>query len=220
MEDSGVKMLSTILEGPHCQLETLRLSGCNLSWRSCETLSTVISTQSLNLKELDVSNNDLQDSGVQLLSAGLESHHCVLQTLRSGLHSTICYLFHFLICVIFKYLLPSFVRKFLASEKNNRLNFRLSGCQVTEQGCAALASALSSNPSHLRELDLSYNHPGDQGVTLLSLGLKDRQCQLETLRYEQKINSNAVRYYFSTNRRLKLCSAYRILYQLHGSSCK
>uniref|UniRef100_I3KS54 NACHT domain-containing protein n=1 Tax=Oreochromis niloticus TaxID=8128 RepID=I3KS54_ORENI len=178
------------------------LSGCNLSWRSCETLSTVISTQSLNLKELDVSNNDLQDSGVQLLSAGLESHHCVLQTLRSGLHSflilgtftvlykgTICYLFHFLICVIFKYLLPSFVRKFLASEKNNRLNFRLSGCQVTEQGCAALASALSSNPSHLRELDLSYNHPGDQGVTLLSLGLKDRQCQLETLRYEQKINS-------------------------------
>uniref|UniRef100_A0A3Q4M7M7 SPRY-associated domain-containing protein n=1 Tax=Neolamprologus brichardi TaxID=32507 RepID=A0A3Q4M7M7_NEOBR len=66
---------------------------------------------------------------------------------------------------------------------------RLSGCQVTEQGCAALASALSSNPSHLRELDLSYNHPGDQGVTLLSFGLKDRQCQLETLRYEQKISS-------------------------------
>uniref|UniRef100_I3KS55 NACHT domain-containing protein n=1 Tax=Oreochromis niloticus TaxID=8128 RepID=I3KS55_ORENI len=208
LEDSGVKMLSTILEGPHCQLETLRSGMLVLAdalyvlWHILFlvlTLSTVISTQSLNLKELDVSNNDLQDSGVQLLSAGLErTLHITLSFLSSNwttfmytvlYKGTICYLFHFLICVIFKYLLPSFVRKFLASEKNNRLNFRLSGCQVTEQGCAALASALSSNPSHLRELDLSYNHPGDQGVTLLSLGLKDRQCQLETLRYEQKINS-------------------------------
>ncbi|CAL8238672.1 unnamed protein product, partial [Lota lota] len=47
----------------------------------------------------------------------------------------------------------------------------LSGCLVTQEGCASLASALSSNPSHLRELDLSYNHPGDSGVTLLSAGL-------------------------------------------------
>uniref|UniRef100_A0A3P9CUW4 B30.2/SPRY domain-containing protein n=1 Tax=Maylandia zebra TaxID=106582 RepID=A0A3P9CUW4_9CICH len=45
---------------------------------------------------------------------------------------------------------------------------RLSGCQITEEGCASLASALKSNPSHLRELDLSYNHPGDSGIKLLS----------------------------------------------------
>uniref|UniRef100_A0A3Q2X376 NACHT LRR and PYD domain-containing protein n=1 Tax=Haplochromis burtoni TaxID=8153 RepID=A0A3Q2X376_HAPBU len=44
---------------------------------------------------------------------------------------------------------------------------RLSGCQITEEGCASLASALKSNPSHLRELDLSYNHPGDSGIKLL-----------------------------------------------------
>ncbi|XP_029930645.1 stonustoxin subunit beta-like, partial [Myripristis murdjan] len=43
---------------------------------------------------------------------------------------------------------------------------RLSGCLLTQEGCASLASALSSNPSHLRELDLSYNHPGDSGVKL------------------------------------------------------
>ncbi|KAL1277563.1 hypothetical protein QQF64_024236, partial [Cirrhinus molitorella] len=47
----------------------------------------------------------------------------------------------------------------------------LSGCMVTEEGCAALASALSLNPSHLRELDLSYNHPGESGVKLLSITL-------------------------------------------------
>ncbi|XP_048012741.1 protein NLRC3-like isoform X2 [Megalobrama amblycephala] len=45
---------------------------------------------------------------------------------------------------------------------------RLSGCMMTEEGCCYLASALSSNPSHLRELDLSYNYPGQSLVKLLS----------------------------------------------------
>ncbi|XP_044043406.1 protein NLRC3-like isoform X2 [Siniperca chuatsi] len=60
----------------------------------------------------------------------------------------------------------------------------LSGCLITEEGCASLASALSSNPSHLRELDLSYNHPGDSGVKLLSAGLEDPHWSLDTLRVE------------------------------------
>ncbi|XP_064872983.1 NLR family CARD domain-containing protein 3-like isoform X3 [Oncorhynchus nerka] len=60
----------------------------------------------------------------------------------------------------------------------------LSGCLVTEEGCASLVSALRSNPSHLRELDLSYNHPGDSGVRLLSAGLEDPHCRLEKLNVE------------------------------------
>ncbi|CAI5669485.1 unnamed protein product [Oreochromis niloticus] len=60
----------------------------------------------------------------------------------------------------------------------------LSGCLITEEGCTSLASALSSNPSHLRELDLSYNHPGDSGMKLLSAGLKDPGWRLDTLRVE------------------------------------
>ncbi|XP_062292323.1 stonustoxin subunit beta-like [Scomber scombrus] len=59
--------------------------------------------------------------------------------------------------------------------------FSLSGCLITEEGCASLASALSSNPSHLRELDLSYNHPGDSGEKLLSAGLEDPHWRLDTL---------------------------------------
>ncbi|XP_058600508.1 NACHT, LRR and PYD domains-containing protein 12-like isoform X2 [Onychostoma macrolepis] len=57
-----------------------------------------------------------------------------------------------------------------------------SDCGVTDEGCAALASALSSNPSHLRELNLSGNKLGDSGVMLLSSGLENPHCKLEILR--------------------------------------
>ncbi|XP_014327864.2 NLR family CARD domain-containing protein 3-like isoform X4 [Xiphophorus maculatus] len=116
------------------------LSGCNLSGRSCEALSPVLSCQSSSLRELDLSNNKLEDVGVKLLSVGLESPNCKLESLS------------------------------------------LTGCLITEDGCASLAKALNSNPSHLKELDLSYNHPGDSGVMILSSRLKDPHCKLETLR--------------------------------------
>uniref|UniRef100_A0A3P8SR74 NACHT domain-containing protein n=1 Tax=Amphiprion percula TaxID=161767 RepID=A0A3P8SR74_AMPPE len=62
---------------------------------------------------------------------------------------------------------------------------RLSGCLVTEEGCASLASALSFKTSNLRELDLSYNHPGDSGEKMLRAKVEDPDCRLETLRYRQ-----------------------------------
>ncbi|XP_016338114.1 stonustoxin subunit beta-like [Sinocyclocheilus anshuiensis] len=52
---------------------------------------------------------------------------------------------------------------------------------VTEEGCGYVSSALSSNPSHLRELDLSYNHPGFSGVQLLSEKLEDPNYSLDKL---------------------------------------
>uniref|UniRef100_A0A3P8SUC0 NACHT LRR and PYD domain-containing protein n=1 Tax=Amphiprion percula TaxID=161767 RepID=A0A3P8SUC0_AMPPE len=85
LQDSGVESLSAGLESPHCKLEALRLSNCNLSERSCGALSSVLSSQSSSVTELDLTNNNLQDSGVESLSAGLESPHCKLEALRSGL---------------------------------------------------------------------------------------------------------------------------------------
>ncbi|KAL6481000.1 hypothetical protein MHYP_G00090800 [Metynnis hypsauchen] len=61
---------------------------------------------------------------------------------------------------------------------------RLSGCMVREEGCSSLASALSPNPSYLKELDLSYNLLGEKGVKLLSARQEDPHCSLRTLRVE------------------------------------
>ncbi|MCJ8750490.1 hypothetical protein PDJAM_G00268870 [Pangasius djambal] len=55
-------------------------------------------------------------------------------------------------------------------------------CRIRDEGCAALSSVLRSNSSsHLRELDLNGNNPGESGVKLLSDLLKDPHCKLETL---------------------------------------
>ncbi|KTF83754.1 hypothetical protein cypCar_00044932, partial [Cyprinus carpio] len=76
LQDSGVKLLS------NCQLEILRLSICNLTAQSCESLSSALQSSNSVLRELDLSNNGLKDSGVKLLSDGLKSLNCKLEILR------------------------------------------------------------------------------------------------------------------------------------------
>ena len=67
------------------------------------------------------------------------------------------------------------MRKFSPSIK------RLWSCSITEKGCIALVKALKSNPSHLRELNLLGNKPGESGVKMLSALLEDPHCKLEEL---------------------------------------
>ncbi|XP_039539005.1 NLR family CARD domain-containing protein 3-like isoform X1 [Pimephales promelas] len=114
------------------------LNDCNLTDKSCSSLAAVLGSDT-NLKELNMNNNKLQDSGVKLLCTGLKNIKCKLEILR------------------------------------------LRYCYMTDEGCSDVTSALKSNPSHLRELDLSVNNLGDSGVKNLSDLLMNPQFKLEKL---------------------------------------
>eukprot|EP00063_Salmo_salar_P063913 XP_014038748.1 PREDICTED: NACHT, LRR and PYD domains-containing protein 12-like [Salmo salar] len=195
--DRGVEVLCVGLTSPLCNIQTLVLAGCKLTYESCETLTSALQTPNSPLRELDLSNNDLGDRGVELLCVGLTSPLCNIQTQvlgQCGLTEGCC---SDLASVLSS---PNSQLKQLELRDNDLQDsgvtllsagledpdcklhtLGLSGCLVTEKGCAALSSALRSNPSHLKELDLSYNHPGDSAGGLLSAALVDPTYKLMKL---------------------------------------
>uniref|UniRef100_A0A671V0B3 NACHT domain-containing protein n=1 Tax=Sparus aurata TaxID=8175 RepID=A0A671V0B3_SPAAU len=178
--------------------KTALLSDCNLTDRCCEHISSVLSWKSSGLEELDLSMNRLQDSGLKLISDGLRSANCKLQTLRlrscslseiscaslaSALKSNPSHLRE--LQLSWNELQDSGVKLLCAEleSPNCRLEtLRLWSCSLSEISCASLASALKSNPSHLRELQLGNNELQDSDVKLLSELVESPNCRLETLR--------------------------------------
>uniref|UniRef100_A0A3Q2X2U6 NACHT domain-containing protein n=1 Tax=Haplochromis burtoni TaxID=8153 RepID=A0A3Q2X2U6_HAPBU len=148
LEVLDLKSYNTSEEGRRRLIPAVRsskkalLADCKVSEEWVDHLVAALKYPFSPLRDLDLSNNDLKDSGVELLSKGLSSQCCRLETLR------------------------------------------LSGCLVTEQGCDYLVKALKLNPSHLKELDLSYNHPGEYGEKKLSELRNDPQYRLSQVIFE------------------------------------
>ncbi|XP_062389509.1 NACHT, LRR and PYD domains-containing protein 12-like [Sardina pilchardus] len=197
LQDEGVKLLCAGLRKPQCKLETLRLNQCHLSKASCEMMASVLQRTPSHLRELDMSDNDLQDEGVNLLCVGLRVPQCKLETLRF----VGCKLTN-KSCEIVALVLQSsnslmeldlshnnlgvsgvqLLSKGLSSPHCKLQTLRLNLCHLSKASCEMMASVLQSAPSHLRELDMSDNDLQDEGVELLCVGLRDPQCKLETLR--------------------------------------
>ncbi|XP_076581813.1 NLR family CARD domain-containing protein 3-like [Chaetodon auriga] len=137
------------------------LSGCNLSERSCEVLSSVLRSQSSSLRELDLSNNNLQDSGVKLLSAGLESPHCALETLRlSGCN----------LSERSREVLSSV----LSSQSSSLRELDLSNNNLQDSGVKLLSAGLESPLCALETLRVE-----PAGVRWLRPGLRKYSCELK-----------------------------------------
>ncbi|XP_050982355.1 NLR family CARD domain-containing protein 3-like isoform X2 [Labeo rohita] len=133
----SVKLLSDVLQNPHCKLEKLGLIDCGVTDEGFAALVSALRSNPSHLRQLNLSVNKLGDS-VKLLSDVLQNPHCKLEKLW------------------------------------------LSDCSVTGKGCAALASALRSNPSHLRRLGLFGNKLVYFSRKLLSDLKNDPHYKLET----------------------------------------
>ncbi|XP_076002921.1 uncharacterized protein LOC142995953 isoform X5 [Genypterus blacodes] len=129
-EEGLIRLLPVIKES-----NVVLLRECNLTGKSCETLATILSSSTCGLKELDLSDNDLKDSGIELLSAALASPTCELEKLRlssCGITETGC----------------SFLAAALRSNPSHLKQLDLSCNHPGDRG-AELFSALQKDIPHL-----------------------------------------------------------------------
>nr|XP_055053404.1 NACHT, LRR and PYD domains-containing protein 3-like isoform X2 [Misgurnus anguillicaudatus] len=152
-----------------------QLQDCKITVYGCASLCFVLTALS-NVRELDLSHNNIQDTGVEMLCVGvLKSRHTPL-VMASMCDSE---------NVNYQNNRDAYLKLVTAGLQDTQCgleSLKLKDCGVTKDGCVQLSSALRSNPSHLRELDLSWNHVGDSGVKHLCDVLKKTECALQILK--------------------------------------
>ncbi|XP_021334175.1 protein NLRC3 isoform X1 [Danio rerio] len=136
------------------------LTGCNLTPQSCKNLATVLQSSNCVLRELDLSNNDLQDFGVKLLSDGLKSLNCQLEILwLSG-------------CMVTEKGC-GFVSSALSSNPSHLRELDLSYNHPGPSGVRLLTDKLHDPKCSLKILNLSYS-----GHFRITPGLQKYACDL------------------------------------------
>ncbi|XP_053356860.1 ribonuclease inhibitor-like [Clarias gariepinus] len=195
--DSGVKLLTDLLQDPDCTLNTVRLLKSADAEEACECLTNIVGKNPLLHKELNLSNRTPEDIKVNQLLALLQDPHYRLQKLTLfKVFSITDNDFAALISALV--LNPSHLRElnlnwnkpgesglrnlcdFLKNYKC-KLHKLILFKSVSVKSCTDVVSALCTNPSHIRELDLSECELGDSGVEKLCDLLKKHECKLETL---------------------------------------
>ncbi|XP_062399803.1 NLR family CARD domain-containing protein 3-like isoform X2 [Sardina pilchardus] len=192
--DCGGKLGSEAIN-PFCKMETLRLADCKLTEKSCEIVISALQSANSPLRELDLSQNDLQVSGEKLTTA-LQSPNCKLETLRlvgCGLTEKSGNILGFVLQSVNSHLRELDLSKNTLGDCGGKLGsealnphckietLRLAGCKLTEESCEVVTSAVQHMVS-LTELDLSDNHMNITASHLLSARISHSNCKLLILR--------------------------------------
>ncbi|XP_073687206.1 protein NLRC3-like [Garra rufa] len=88
LDELDLKKYSTLEEGRRRLLAAVNnckkalLADCNLNDQCCESVGSALQSPHCPMRVLDLTNNDLQDSGVKLLAEGLKSLSCQLEILK------------------------------------------------------------------------------------------------------------------------------------------
>ncbi|XP_057678879.1 NACHT, LRR and PYD domains-containing protein 3-like isoform X2 [Corythoichthys intestinalis] len=178
VSDEGVEILSKGLASPHCILKVLNLSSCGITRKGCISLAEALKLNPSHLQELDLSQNSLWGEGMEILSKGLVSPHCILKVLElshchldkgscrplASILSSPSNLRH--LDLSWNDLSDKGVEilsKGLASPHCILESLTLNTCGFTDRGCVSLAEAVKLNPSHLQKLHLWGNKTGQEG---------------------------------------------------------
>ncbi|XP_062395828.1 NACHT, LRR and PYD domains-containing protein 3-like isoform X1 [Sardina pilchardus] len=177
------------------------LEKCDLSEKSCSYLASALTAHSPSLRVLDLRENKLLDSGVELLCSALCHQNCKLEELKlekCDLTKKSCsYLASALTAhssrlrlldLSWNELLDSGVDLLCSGLRHQNCKLeelQLWSCNLTDKSCSFLASALTAHSSHtpsLRLLDLRKNELTKPAVEQLSALVKDPHCKLEKLK--------------------------------------
>ncbi|XP_005470210.1 NACHT, LRR and PYD domains-containing protein 14 [Oreochromis niloticus] len=189
---SGVQELAEGLNSLNCRLKILRLQGCGLTAETCQYLSQCLIQH--KLQELDLSSNGIGDQGLKLLSCGLGSSSCRLQTLKLSqcdIEEAGCYHLGSALdkdpaCLSVLDLSINMIGDRGANEifKNfdiSRLKkLELYYCDLTVLSCESIGEALKCETSTLLELNLSNNSLKDAGFKIICEGMY-AWCSLQKL---------------------------------------
>ncbi|XP_041958738.1 NACHT, LRR and PYD domains-containing protein 12-like isoform X12 [Alosa sapidissima] len=189
LQTSEEKLLSG-LRIPNCHLEKLRLVGCKLKGRF---LALALQWANSHLRELDISDSELQDCGGEMLHQP-QNQDCKVRLISCRLKRSSC---EVVVSVLQSYIsqlseldmsgcdLQTSEEKLLSGLRNSKSHLeklRLAGCKLTEEFFGVVASAVQHMVS-LTELDLSENHLNINEIQLLSALKSGISCKLQTLRH-------------------------------------
>ncbi|XP_037398611.1 NACHT, LRR and PYD domains-containing protein 12-like isoform X4 [Pygocentrus nattereri] len=165
-------LISALLSNPS-HLKELNLSfSYAVSAKTVECLEKLLVDPECHLEKLVLHNNiRMSETSFKTLAEALCSSNCCVKELDLSSNYSL-----FDDKGVVRHL-----SKGLGNPRCPIIVLRLAFCSVDHTGVLALVSALSSNPSHLRELDLSYSRPGLQAFLQFCSLLEDPRFKLETL---------------------------------------